>query len=105
MNDSNTPSWLKYSVALVIVVLLAVVSEIPDFELPSPQDPGWTPLIGLVHALAAGAGFGLIVFVASVWSNRPRGDNRKTGLRRGVYAFLILGGGRVLPGIPGTDFS
>lgn len=93
MRDPDTP-WRKYGIALLLVTLIGAISEIPDLGLPSPQDPGWTPLIGLLQAVIAGVGFGLIVFIiATVWSRRSGTDDRGSKLRKGIYAFLVVGGG------------
>jgi len=97
MGDSETP-WRKYGIALLLVVLIGAISEIPDLYLPSPQDPGWTPLLGLVQAVSAGVGFGLIVFVATAFSRKSRAEDRRYRLRKGIYASLIVGGGYLVVG-------
>ena len=93
MSDSDNPFSPKYAVAFLLLVLIGVVSEIPDFELPSTQDASWTPLIGLLRAVIAGVGFGLIVFIIKAWERKFRDDDRQPNLRYGIYAFLIVGGG------------
>jgi hypothetical protein len=92
MSDFELPAWIKYSVALLVVALLGVISEIPDLGLPSPQDPGWNPLIGFVHAVVVGVAFGLIVFTATIWSNRAQSNLPQRSLRWGVFAFLLFAG-------------
>jgi len=92
MNDFGLPRWIKYSVALLVVILLGIISEIPDLGLPSPQDPSWDPLIGLVHAVIVGAAFGLIVFTAIIVSNRQQSNMRQRTLRWAALAFLLFAG-------------
>lgn len=89
MSDSQIPQWLKYSAALVLAVLLGAVSEFP---LPSPQDPGWSPLIGLVHAVVVGAAFSLIVVSGTILLGQRQGNVRQSILHRGGVAFLLFAG-------------
>jgi hypothetical protein len=91
VGDSDT--WRKYGIALLLVTFVGVISAIPDLDLPSPQDPGWTPLIGLLQAVIAGVGFSLIVFIATAWSRKSGTDDTRSRLRKAVYVFLIVGGG------------
>jgi len=90
MSDFKIPTWFKYSIALVLVVLLGAISEIPDLELPSPQDAGWSPLIGLVHSVVVGAAFSLIVITATVWSRRRQEGLRERIARLGILAFALF---------------
>jgi len=89
----DTSLWRKYAVALILAILIVAISEIPDFELPSNQDASWTPLIGLLHAVIAGVGFSLVVFIATPWSRKSGTDDRRSRLRKAFYVFLIVGGG------------
>jgi hypothetical protein len=93
VNDSNGQAWIKYAVVLILVVLLG---EIPDFTLPGPQDPGWTPLTGLVRAIAAGVAFGLIVFVLAAWEGISKTDDPKRAFRKGLYVSVFVGVGDLL---------
>jgi hypothetical protein len=94
MPDFQMPAWSKYLLALAVAVLVGTISAIPDLQLPSPQDSGWNPLVGLAHALIVGAAFSLIAFTATVWY--PRGDNRAPtgGLvqvgKRPLVVFLLF---------------
>jgi hypothetical protein len=87
------PTWLRYSLALVLAVLIGTISAIPDFTLPSPQDSGWSPLIALVHAVVVGAAFSLVFFGVTILFGRPQGDVPQNKLRRGVFVFLLFAGG------------
>jgi hypothetical protein len=93
MSDIQTPTWLRYSLALVLAVLVGTISEIPDFTLPSPQDSGWNPLIGLVHAVVVGVAFSLLFVSVTILFNRPQNNLRQSNLRRGVFVFLLFAGG------------
>lgn len=98
MTDPDTPLWPKYAGALFLATVMVVISAIPDLDLPSPQDPGWTPLIGLLHAVIAGVGFSLVVFIATPWSRKSGTDDRRSRLRKAIYVFLIVGGGEFVLG-------
>lgn len=91
--------------ALVIAVALGVISEIPDWTLPSPQNPGWTPLIGLFHALVIGATFGLIVLAAMVLTSGDRQTLWPRSLRRSVLAFLLFAVGDFVVELSMRPFS
>lgn len=97
MRTSDTP-WSNYGIALLLAAVIAVIAEIPDLYMPSPQDPGWTPLIGLLQAVVAGAGFSLIVFIATGWSRKSGTDDKRSRLRKAFYVFLIVGGGEFVLG-------
>jgi hypothetical protein len=88
MSGSEMPNWLKCSTAIIAAVLLGVVSEIPDFFLPTLQDPSWTPRIALVRAVAIGTAFGLIMATATILFPRSPDDVHKRSFRRAVFAFL-----------------
>lgn len=90
MTGDNVPTWIKYAAALIVVVILGVVSGMPDLLLPSPQEPAWTPLIGLAHSLVAGASFSLIIVAGTVLFSRSKKDLWARNLRRGVLIFLLF---------------
>jgi H+/Cl- antiporter ClcA len=92
MSGSEMPNWLRYSAAIIAAVLLGVVSEIPDFFLPTLQDPSWTPRIALVRAVAIGTAFGLIMATTTILFPRSPDDVHKRSFRRAVFAFLLFGG-------------
>jgi hypothetical protein len=93
MSDISIPTWLKYSLALALAVLVGTISEIPDFALPSPQESGWNPLVALVHAVVVGAAFSLLLVIVDRLLNRSQGNVRQSNLRRGVFVFLLFAGG------------
>ena len=93
MSDIQMPTWLKYSLALALAVLVGAISELPDFALPSPQDSGWNPLVALVHAVVVGAAFSLLLVTVSMLLNRSQDDVRQSNLRRGLFVFLLFAGG------------
>jgi hypothetical protein len=92
MPGSEMPNWFKYSSAIVVAVLLGVVSEIPDFFLPTLRDPNWSSRVALVNAVAIGTAFSLIFVTARILFPRPANDLRRSTLRQAVFAFLLFGG-------------
>lgn len=93
MSAIQMPRRLKYSIALVLALLVGTISEIPDFALPSPQDSGWSPLIGLARAVVVGVAFSLLLVSVTILFNRPQNKLRQSNLRRGGFAFLLFAGG------------
>jgi membrane protease YdiL (CAAX protease family) len=93
MSSFQIPTWFKYSLALAVAILLGTVSAIPDLALASPQDSGWNPLVGIMHAVIVGAAFSLIVFTETMWSNRARSNLRQSTFRRIAFVFLVFAGG------------
>jgi hypothetical protein len=91
--EIQMPTWLRYSLALVLVVLVGTISEIPDFALPSPQDSSWSPLIGLAHAVVVGVAFSLLLVSVTILFNRPQNNLRQSTLRGGAFVFLLFAGG------------
>lgn len=96
MPDFEMSKWLKYAFVLIAVVLLGAL---PDFTLPSPQDPGWNSLFGLVHAVIVGAAFGSFFLIAAMWSSRPASKQNK--FRRGFIGFLVFASGDFIVEISG----
>lgn len=92
MSDSDTP-WRKYGIPLLLATAVVVISTVPDLDLPSPQDPGWTPLIGLLRTVLVGVGFSLVAFIVTPWSKKSGTDDRRSPVRKAIYVFLIVGGG------------
>ena len=90
MPDIQMPTWLKYSLALVLAVL---VGTVPDFTLPSPQDSGWSPVVALVHAVVVGTAFSLLVVGGNILLKRREGEVRQSKLRTGAFVFLLFAGG------------
>jgi hypothetical protein len=90
MTGDKVPTWLRYAMALVVAVGLGLLSAMPDLELPTPQDPGWTPLVGLLHSLVVGVSFSLIIVAVTVLLNRAPENLWARSLRRGVPAFLLF---------------
>jgi len=90
MTGDNRPTWLKYTMALFVAVALGLISAMPDLELPSPQEIGWTPVIGLLHSLVVGASFSLIIVAATVFLTSATERVWVRSLRRGVLAFLVF---------------
>jgi hypothetical protein len=90
MSAIQMPTWSKYLLALAVAVLVGTLSAIPDLTLPSPQDSGWNPLVGLVRAVIVGAAFSLIAFTATVWSNSRRGNVRPW--KQPLLVFLLFAG-------------
>ena len=91
MPDPQMPPWAKYSLALVIAVLAGAISELPDLDLPSPMDAGWSPTVSLTRAVVVGVAFSLIIVTGSIlFRSQVRG--RQNIFRSGVFAFLLFGG-------------
>lgn len=90
MWNRDTPSWQKCALGLAVAVLVGVVSAFPDIALPSPQDRGWTPLVGLAHAIVVGIAFSLLLTLANkIWSD-PSRENRRIASRIGKRPFLVF---------------
>jgi hypothetical protein len=91
------PTWLKYSLGLALAVGTAVFSAVPDLVLPSTQDSGWSPLVGLVHAIVVGTAFSLLAaFATKIWSH-PNQDDRPTSrfvqmARKPLAVFALFAG-------------
>jgi len=90
MTGGSVPTWLKYTMALILAVVLGVISGMPDLELPSPQEPGWTPLAGVLHSLVVGVSFSLIIVAGTALLTRAKEDLWARSLRRGVLVFLLF---------------
>jgi hypothetical protein len=93
MKSTQLPVWVRYSLIAAIAVGLGLVSGIPDWKLPSPQDSTWHPLIGVGHAVIVGMVFALIVLAASYWSEERVQGRHRINYRRTVLVFLVFAAG------------